>query len=103
QRWQVCGGHAIGEAGSSLVELNEPGERGQPVEGSGLVRLLPPRFEVRYPTGNDHNVARALAHHLVGDADVPASRVPDSSDAHGPFAPRLVSSEPAGVGNGVFL
>src|SRR5439155_20786248 len=75
QGGQVTIGDAVRHAGAAFVEQNEAAEGSEPASKSRLARLVPPGFEVRYPAGNMHDVARTVANHLVGDADGTAARV----------------------------
>ena len=66
---------AVGHAGAALVEQDQPRERRQPLEearmrGSSQANST---FEIQPGTRRGR---RALADHLVGDVDVPASGVP---------------------------
>jgi hypothetical protein len=69
-------GHAIREPGAPLVEEDQPREGRQPLEEPAARGLLPEDLEVRHPAGDEDEVPRRIAQHLVGDVDVAAPRVP---------------------------
>ena len=59
-------------------------------------RLLPHRFDLADPTGNQDKVAWAFAHHLVSDVDVGATRVASRGVQ---ALPRLSGSLPISLGS----
>ncbi len=76
-------GGPVGEAGTTLVEADEPRERGEPLEEVRRPGLVPVVLEVRDEAGHEHEVARALPRDLVGDVDPTALGVA-SLGLHGP-------------------
>jgi hypothetical protein len=73
---QPLQGHRIRDPGPPLVEHDDPGERGQPLEEAGEQRLLPHDLDVAAPVLNEQEVSRAIAEHLVGDRPLRRPRVP---------------------------
>ena len=55
----------IGKAGATLVESNQPRERPQSLEQPRRGRVLPVIVEMRYESGNEHEIEPAPAGHLV--------------------------------------
>jgi hypothetical protein len=74
---------AIGQSGAALVEADQAGERAEPVQHVRRGRVRPVVVEVRHEAGNEDEVERPVAGHLVGDVHVAALRVLDRR-AHAP-------------------
>ena len=70
-------GRPVGEAGAALVEADQAGDRAEPFEEVRVARLLPVLLEVGDEAGDEHEVDRPVAGHLVGDVEVAAARVAD--------------------------
>ena len=73
-------GHAgwpVGQTGAALVEADQACDRAEPFEEVRVARLLPVLLEVGDEAGEEHEVDRPVAGHLVGDAEVAAARVAD--------------------------
>jgi len=66
---KVGGGDAIRQAHSALVEHREPAERCEPLVEVCELGVLPSVLEVGSESGDHHEVDRAVAHHLICDAD----------------------------------
>ena len=101
---QLVHRHPIGEPGAALVEKDQPQERREPAEKGGLERVLPGQLEMSDPAGNEDEVDRPVADHLVGDVNVTALGVtslrnhkvdPTSRYAAAPAEPDLM--EAAGI------
>ena len=58
---------AVGHARAAAVEEDQPAERGQPVEEAGDGGVLPEGLDRGEGLRDVHEVARAVADHLVGD------------------------------------
>src|ERR687898_391295 len=65
--WEVAQGHGVGDAGSALVETENPREPRQPLEVRGHRGLLPHGVAVRDPVRHEHEVYGPGAEELVGD------------------------------------
>jgi hypothetical protein len=72
---QLVHGHPVGETGPTLVEHDQPAERGEPPEEGGLQGVFPGQFDVRDPAGDEDEVDRSVPDHLVGEVDLAALRV----------------------------
>ncbi len=66
---------AVGEPGAAAVEQDQAVEDGQPLEEAAHRRRLPELLDLGDPAGQEQQVERALAGHLVGDARVAAARI----------------------------
>jgi len=55
---------------------------GKTTQQSSPARNLPTQFHVGDPGGRDDHIKRALAHHLVGDHDIPTARITCLGHAH---------------------
>jgi len=75
ERWKRAA--QIGQAGSALVEQDQPEALREPVVETAPVRRLPRVDEVRDVVRDVDEVDVAAAHHLVGDRDAAAPRVPN--------------------------
>src|SRR5262249_48627766 len=62
-------GHSVGEASPPLVEEDQTRERREPPEKAGNGVVLPEHFDVGDPPRHDYQIARRVAHNLVGDVD----------------------------------
>ncbi len=72
----------VGEARTALVQADESRERRQPLEERRVARLLPVELEVADEPGDEDEIERAVAGHLVGDRDIAALRVANRA-SHG--------------------
>ena len=72
----------IRETAPSLVEEQQPGKRGEPLQEPGAERVLPLQLEVPYPVVDEDEIDRPVAHDLVSDVDVSAPRESDLRDVH---------------------
>ena len=75
---------------------------GKTTQQSSPARNLPTQFHVGDPGGRDDHIKRALAHHLVGDHDIPTARITCLGHAHvnesgSPNAGRARKGLPGGV------
>ena len=77
-------GDRIRQAGAPAVEHDQPGELGHRPERARGPRLLPDELQMRRGAVDHHQVARTIAHRLVGDAGVAAARVVGGWRAHDP-------------------
>jgi hypothetical protein len=68
-------GDGVGEAGAALVEDQHPSESREPAHELAVSRVLPCDIEVGEDARDVDQVDRAVADHLVGDAELPALRV----------------------------
>ena len=73
QRGRVS--YPVGEAGSSLVESNQPREASQTPHEPCLWRQIPIQIKVRDRAGGPKEVDRAGPAHLIRHVDIPADRV----------------------------
>src|SRR5262249_25662227 len=67
---------------ATLVETDQPAERGQAPEKACQRRLFPHRIHVGDPVRDEHEVQRIIADHLIGNRSVTALRVPGFRSAH---------------------
>jgi hypothetical protein len=63
-------------ATASLVEDDQPRERGEPLEEVRESGQLPDVGQMRDPSEHENDVDPTVAHDLVGDVDLAAARVP---------------------------
>ena len=73
---------SVREPGAPLVEPDQAGERAEPVEEVGRPRFLPIDLQVGDESGNQYQVDRAAAGHLVCDVDPGAPGVADLGVGH---------------------
>ena len=79
-------GHAgwpVGQTGAALVEPDQACDRAEPFEEVRVARLLPVLLEVGDEAGEEYEVDRPVAGHLVGDAEVATARIPDRRASRG--------------------
>src|SRR6185437_4423241 len=69
---QLVHGHPVGETGPTLVEDDQPAERGEPPKEGGLQRVFPGQLDVCDPAGDEDEVDCSVPDHLVGEVDVAA-------------------------------
>ena len=81
-------GDRVGHARAALVEHDQPRERRQPAQEMGQPRLLPGHLHMRDEARHQDQVDRAVADHLVGDADRTALRVLRLRSGHADTVPR---------------
>ncbi len=67
--------HPVGHAGSALVEANQPARGRQPLEERDKTLHPPGDLDVSDEPGNEDEIERSSARHLVRDVDIPALRV----------------------------
>ena len=77
----------VGEAGAALVEADQPRERAESLEERSVAGLLPVLFEMGDEPGDEEHVDHSVAGHLIGDAQLAASRVADGWETLRPRRP----------------
>ena len=73
ERWRPNG--PVGQARAAFVEQDQPRERCEAAQETGIPRLVPVFFDIGDPAGNVNQVDRSGSHHLVGNAEFANLRV----------------------------
>ncbi len=89
------GSHRVRQPRAALVEHDQPGEAGQPLQEARDRRLGPLEVEVREPAPHVDEVEWALAQYLVGDVDIAALRVACLGSRHRGVFGQSASRPPA--------
>ena len=97
QRGQTVDVDAVAQAGAALVEHDQPRECAKACHQMAEARVFPLDLEIGNVAGNENQIDRTLADHLIGDAHIAVAGVSRLGKHHGVapavwLVPRLVAA-----------